>query len=107
MTLPSADERVLVLAPLGRDATLTSAILGKSGLVAEICTDLAALCAQLRDGAGAVLMTAEALTPTAARCLVAALNEQPPWSDLPLVVLTSASAPQASQRIVEWLGPRA
>ena len=45
------------------------------------------LCREVRRGAGAVLLTEEAITADKAGCLAAALNEQPPWSDLPLVVL--------------------
>jgi PAS domain S-box-containing protein len=40
-------------------------------------------------GAGLAFITGEALTPEAIQCLVEALAQQPTWSDIPVVVLTS------------------
>src|SRR4051794_9714971 len=98
--LDGADQRILVLTPVGRDATLASAVLGKLGLDTTICTSIEALCAELASETGAVLMTEEALRPDSASCLVDALEAQPTWSDLPLVVLTSGGrSPEANPRV--------
>src|SRR5437764_3350714 len=81
-------ERVLVLAPTGRDGPLACRVLRRAGLSAQVCADAPALCRELEAGAGAALLAEEALDPAATQRLSAALSGQPPWSDLPLVVVT-------------------
>jgi signal transduction histidine kinase/ActR/RegA family two-component response regulator len=82
------ESRVLVLAPTGRDATNSKALLGKAGLACTLCRDLPELCREIEAGVGSVLLTEEALTLDRGRCLVEVLLRQPPWSDLPIVLLT-------------------
>jgi signal transduction histidine kinase/ActR/RegA family two-component response regulator len=89
MAASSFEERVLVLAPIGRDASIAVAVLSEAGIASEACPDIETLCGMLTEGAGAALLTEEALSPAATRRLVDVLSPQPPWSDLPLVVLTS------------------
>src|SRR5437763_11655042 len=87
-----ADEgnRVLVLAPLGRDAEVLCRLLAGDGLAAEACRDAGDLAARLGEGAGAVLLTEEGLAGPGAEELVLALAEQPVWSDLPVLLLDGA-----------------
>jgi len=81
--------RVLVVAPIGRDARLLCDMLGGSGIGCERFADVRQLCEELRDGAGALLVTEEALGPLAAlECLAGALGAQPAWSDVPAILLT-------------------
>jgi PAS domain S-box-containing protein len=82
-------QRVLVVAPVGRDARLLCDSLGKNGIVCEPFADVCQLCDQLRGGAGAILLTEEALGPGALQCLSKALETQPQWSDMPVILLTS------------------
>jgi signal transduction histidine kinase len=84
-----ADKRVLLLAPTGRDAHMIAKVLGEAGVAAEPCSDIDDFCLKFSEGAGAAFITEEALHATALKCLVEALAGQPPWSDFPLVVLTS------------------
>lgn len=86
------DECVLILAPSGSDAYLACAALKEAGLEAEACRRMEDLCQQITDGAGAVLIAREALTPQALDALGAALGAQPPWSDLPLLILTGSAS---------------
>ncbi|MDQ1591347.1 MAG: hypothetical protein QOG71_1974 [Pyrinomonadaceae bacterium] len=86
------DERVLLLAPTGRDAHMIARVLGEAGVSAEACGDIHDFCRQMSEGAGAAFITEEALDAAALQCLVDALGEQPPWSDFPLVVLTSGGS---------------
>ena len=79
---------VAVLAPTGRDADVTCRVLVDEGFRPAVCDDMDALCAAIADGAGALLIAEEALGPPARDQLLAALDRQPPWSDIPLVVLT-------------------
>lgn len=84
---PTSSERVLVLAPLGRDTPLLCQVLDRAGLASVACGSRDDLARHLRDGAGAVLLTEEALTPAVVSDLIAALTTQPPWSDLSVVLL--------------------
>ena len=83
------DERILILAPTGRDAEMTARYLLEAGLRAETCGHIEELCEETREGAGMIFLTGEALTSEAMRCLVESLAQQPAWSDILLVVLTS------------------
>ena len=80
--------RVLAVAPTGRDARLLCDMLGENGIVCESLAGVRQLCAELRGGAGAILLTEEALGPGALECLSGALGTQPEWSDVPVILLT-------------------
>ncbi len=85
------DDRVLVLAPRGRDAVLARDALARGGMAVTICEDLAALCGGLARGAGALLVAEEAITPARAGRLIEALSGEPGWSELPIVVLAGVT----------------
>ena len=89
------EERILVLAPFGRDGALAVQALSAAGLGAEICPNVEALCAHLAD-AGAAVLTEEALTPEAAARFSETLPLQPKWSDLPLIIFGSKETTLAS-----------
>lgn len=99
------EERVLVLAPTGLDAALSEQILAEAGLATRACPDLGSLVDAIDEGAGAVVVTEEALHAGSAQALVDALRVQPAWSDLPVLVLTygGASSPTAV-RALDLLG---
>lgn len=82
--------RVLICAPLGKDAELACQALEKAGLLCCICPSITALVVELVDGAGALLIMEEVLTPAASVPLVKYLVGQPTWSDLPVLVLTKS-----------------
>jgi signal transduction histidine kinase len=84
--------RVLLVVPTGADARLSQALLAEAGMTCRVCADVATLCASLPHGAGAVVLTEEALADQHRRLLVMALNQQPPWSDLPIIVLTQGGS---------------
>jgi signal transduction histidine kinase len=83
------EQRILLLAPTGKDARLSQSFLAEAGLACSVCLGIAAMCAQLEEGAGSLVVTEEALTSAGMRQLHAALAHQPAWSDMPIVVLTS------------------
>ncbi len=92
-TTPSSrDERFLVLAPTGRDGPLTAALLEGAGLCAVVCVDGRQACDEVRLGAAALLVADEALTAANVRLLAVLVAEQPPWSDIPIVVFTGRGA---------------
>jgi signal transduction histidine kinase/CheY-like chemotaxis protein len=80
-----AGDRILVLAPVGRDARLAEHALRRAGLAARICADLAELRRELGEGAGALLLTDEALPDEDPDVW---MGPEPAWSQLPFVVLT-------------------
>ncbi len=83
-------ERILFLAPTARDAQMTQQFLARAGLSGVPCADIENLCREFERGAGAMLVTQEALLSDSTQCLSRALRNQPFWSDCPLVVLTTA-----------------
>jgi signal transduction histidine kinase len=82
------EQRVLLLAPTRRDGEVTRELLGRADVDCQVCTDAAALAATARIGAGALMFTDTALGDPAIDVLLASLARQPPWSDLPMVLLT-------------------
>jgi signal transduction histidine kinase len=106
MSIPAqAERRILVLAPTGRDAALACEVLRQTGLDAEACQDISALCQSLEAGAGALLLAEEALSPEAQRRLSEVLGRQPPWSDLPILLFTATTDSRASNaRMQQLLG---
>ena len=93
---PALDERVLVLAPAGRDGFLTRSVLTKVGITAEICHDTSGLLAQLIRGAATAVLAQEALNPAAVEHLTRWVREQPPWSDFPFIIIANAEQSAAS-----------
>jgi signal transduction histidine kinase len=85
-----AELRALVLAPVGRDAEVTCEMLREAGVACHPCTDLGELGRELRAGAGAIIVTSEALGPEGAPAFARVLESQEPWSDVPIVL---AAAP--------------
>jgi len=88
-SLHKLEKRVLVVAPFGRDAAETSRVLGEAGFEAVECADGNHLCAEIARGAAAAVVAEEALSDEDRQRLSAVLAEQPAWSDLPLLLLTS------------------
>lgn len=81
-------ERVLILAPMGRDSQIALMILNEAGYGGLIAPDLGALRTELELGAGLLLIAAEALRGPELGDLIEYLDQQPAWSDLPIVLLT-------------------
>jgi signal transduction histidine kinase/CheY-like chemotaxis protein len=84
------EDRVLVLAPAGRDSPLACRVLADAGIESQAVSDVDALCGAIAEGPGTILLTQEALSPSAMGRLASALSDQPPWSDLPVVVFSNA-----------------
>jgi signal transduction histidine kinase/ActR/RegA family two-component response regulator len=83
-------DRILLLAPRGRDATVAAELLERNGLRPHVCPSLAVLTSELAHGAGAVLITEEALASADTTPLAQWIARQPKWSDLPFIVLANS-----------------
>ena len=93
--------RVLVFAPIGRDAGLTREFLGRSSMACTVCTSMAHLCDEFTQaGAGALLLTEEALDDPAFPRLSALLDAQPAWSELPVLLLAGSPGADVTRRTI-------
>jgi signal transduction histidine kinase/CheY-like chemotaxis protein len=95
MPLGPPDRRLLFLPATSRDAATTQAMLAPLGVDLHLCRSFDALCEELSAGAGALLLPEEALTSSNRSSLHEWLAAQPPWSDLPILVLTRPGADSA------------
>ena len=97
------DGRVLILAPIGRDGKLTSELLQRAGIPCHVCADFADAAALVRGGAGAVVLTEEALNAPGLGVLTDAIDEQPAWSDIPVLLFAGSTRERASLRTLNQL----
>ena len=89
MTNDVPRQQVLLLLATSRDAELTRDLLARNGISARACQGVSQFQAELDHGAGAVLVSEECLgAPGGHGALVQALQSQPRWSDLPVLLLT-------------------
>ena len=99
------DQRVLVLAPRGRDAAVIRQTLGERDV--QVCADVRELQQRVIEGAGTAIITEEALVGQDLGGLATWLRDQPPWSDLPIIVLAAQRAgprPGLAQQVLADLG---
>jgi signal transduction histidine kinase len=82
------DGRVMVIAPVGADASAIATLLNERGFHCCVCAEPHQVIDEIGNTA-ALVMTEEALAFPSTSMLIAALQNQPPWSELPLVILTS------------------
>jgi signal transduction histidine kinase len=83
------NERVIIIAPVGQDAAAIATLLDTQGFETQICNGSVEYSRQMIDSAGALLLTEEALESAHGSLLLNLLKGQPPWSELPLIILTS------------------
>ena len=81
-----------MLAPTGRDAGLAARVLDEAEMPTKTCLSIADLRQELLGGAGAIVLTEEALTPEGVDDLAAIFSGQLPWSDLPVLVFCATEA---------------
>ncbi|CAO3382536.1 ATP-binding protein [Azospirillum argentinense] len=91
------DAPFLLFAPHGRDAEVIRLVLHEVGLITETCADLPALCDSLTKDIAALILSEGALLRSGMEPLVACLDAQPPWSDLPVLVITARGNRSASK----------
>ncbi len=85
------ENRVLILAPRGRDAAIAAELLEQHRLAAQICLNLDELVSGLQEGAGTALVTEEALAGSDRGPLTHWIAAQPKWSDFPFVLLANGN----------------
>ncbi|AWM92159.1 hybrid sensor histidine kinase/response regulator [Pseudomonas sp. 31-12] len=97
-------ERAIILAPLGRDSQIALMMLNEAGFEGIVTRDLVTLCRELALGAGLLVISSEALLGCDLEPLLGLIEEQPAWSDLPIVLLTHHGGPE--QNPASRLGPQ-
>lgn len=101
------EERILILAPQGRDAQVIEQVLNRVGTYCTVCVDYNELLQQLESPTGAAMIVEEALHGIDIEPLVDTLARQPSWSDFPFVVLMSprnGRAGPGSNAVLQKLG---
>lgn len=103
---PQADV-ILVMAPIGADAANIRSVLLGAGMAPHICRTDADVHAGIRGDCGAILLTEEALTPELNAILGKVFDAQPPWSDIPVVLISSVGVSHSGALAAAKLrGPR-
>lgn len=83
----SHELRVLIRMVTAKDASMTVQLLARAGIVAVPCADAAELAQEMTEGAGAVVIVEEVLDDAGFGRVMLALQNQPPWSDMPVIVV--------------------
>jgi len=94
MAPKGTSERAIILAPLGRDSQIALTLLKEAGFDGVIARDIRAMCGELEQGAGLLLVSSEALLGQDLDPLLKHIELQPAWSDLPIVLLTHHGGPE-------------
>ncbi|HEX8785747.1 MAG TPA: ATP-binding protein [Telluria sp.] len=95
MSSAEPEYRILIHAPVGRDARLIADLFRRAGIGSCVCVSLGQLVKEIAQGAGAVLVGDEAVTPEFLHAIKHVIDQQPSWSDLPLVIMTRRGAAHA------------
>ncbi len=100
------DRQVLIYVPFGRDAVLIQRALSAAHIESHVCNSQAGLETGILKGAGLAILGDEALPARAVESLAECVGNQPPWSDLPLLIMTSGGIEtEASRDRLELLKP--
>ena len=98
------EHALLVLAPVGRDAALLQSTFQQGGLLAEVISTLPAALESIRAAEiGALVIAAETLGHGRLQQLQAAMDAQPHWSDVPILLLMPAYAQTSASARLEAL----
>ena len=96
----ASQERILVLASLGRDADLTVDLLLRAEIeAAPVAT--ADLASRLAEPTAAVIVTWEALDPAALGDIARFVSGQPPWSDMPFLVFGPVDPGETAEALAQ------
>ena len=100
----ASEMRVLILAPIGRDATLLAQTVETLDLESTIVPDANALVKEVSEGVGVSIVADEAISPRQIHELTSWLAAEPTWSDPPFIVLTprGQTMPYSHQRAQEF-----
>jgi PAS domain S-box-containing protein len=84
----SHERKVLVLPPTRRDGNVACALLRDVGLDCDVVADANTLASQIGAPIGAIVMTDAAIGDPGLPLVLEAIDHQPQWSDLPVILLS-------------------
>ena len=85
----SGELPVVLLTPTGRDSSVAARVLTSAGIPVRACESMEDVCRLIsQDEIGVLVIAEEALDHGSRLKLFEALNKQPSWSDVPIVLLT-------------------
>ncbi|BCM90834.1 autoinducer 2 sensor kinase/phosphatase LuxQ [Abditibacteriota bacterium] len=110
-TVPLFGENIAILTATSRDAALARDTLNTAGWSGQIVGAPTMLRPVLNDGCGALLLAEEACTRPVLEELSLFLEEQPAWSDLPILFLLPTPKPSTPhnegndgfERLAKWI----
>jgi signal transduction histidine kinase/ActR/RegA family two-component response regulator len=89
------ESRVIVLPSTRADGLAMAKVFGANGILFTVCANMAELCSAQRAGAGLLIVCEEAVLADGPE-LLRSVAEQPVWSDLPILVLSSSGRERAA-----------
>ncbi|MGA8528802.1 MAG: ATP-binding protein [Acidobacteriaceae bacterium] len=100
------DHRTIILAPTGKDTALIAGLLERCALPCHAAGSVEELSVEIGLGAGAAIISEEALSGSAMARLRQVIEQQQPWSDFPLILLTiGGQVSRESERLRELRRP--
>jgi PAS domain S-box-containing protein len=90
------DNLVLLLALTAPDAHVVTGAMQDAGIATGLCT-AGSLSQEVRAGFGAIMLAEDAMSESLVRKLGVLIEEQPIWSDFPLVILTTPKRDASQQ----------
>lgn len=84
----SVEDRAVIYAPTGKDAKLIAQVLEHTGVKTFVCARVGEVVDQLREGVGVLILADEALNTELLNPLALFLDQQPTWSDLPILLMS-------------------
>jgi PAS domain S-box-containing protein len=82
------DRKVFVLPPTRRDGDVTRTLLKGAGLDCDVVANAQSLAAHMNSSVGAVVLTDTAVSDPGLNSVLEAIERQPQWSDVPVILLT-------------------
>lgn len=86
---PSLEERILLLVSTESSASNIVEVLRATNLRVDLFTRLPSFTDALQNGAGSMIVEEDAITEQGVRLLSRAMAKREPWSNLPIIILTS------------------
>jgi hypothetical protein len=97
------DTRILVFAPIGKDASLTLDVLRRTGIEGWVCGTAHEVCIEFQRGAAVLMLTEEALEDPGIGELMECLRSQPAWSDVPVLLFADTERSEIYLRTLRLL----
>jgi signal transduction histidine kinase len=100
------DLRTVIYTPTGKDGDLIAGLLERLQKPCHVAHNMEEACRLLTEGAGAAILAEEAFAIDSIAPLAKVMQQQPSWSDLPLILLTvGGRVTLESERLREFRRP--